>query len=64
MIEIPHSWPALGVAYLPLAHLMHWYFMPLYALPVLLVLGSAIATAIRERRADRQKPRRARGHAP
>jgi hypothetical protein len=42
----------------PLAHLAHWYFWPLYALPVLIVLWSAIATTLRERRADRESERR------
>ena len=27
---------------LPLAHLLHWYFMPLYAAPILIVLYSTI----------------------
>lgn len=46
----------------PLAHVGHWYFWPLYALPVLIVLWSAIATTVRERRADRDgKQRRGRG---
>jgi hypothetical protein len=40
---------------LPLAHLGHWYFWPLYALPVLIVLWSAIATTRRERRASREE---------
>jgi hypothetical protein len=40
---------------LPLAHLGHWYFWPLYALPVLIVLWSAIA--LRERRASREEER-------
>jgi hypothetical protein len=42
-------------AALPLAHLAHWYWYPLYALPVLIVLWSAISTARRQRRIDRQK---------
>ena len=33
---------------LPLAHIAHWYFWPLYALPVLIVLWSVIATTLRE----------------
>jgi hypothetical protein len=40
---------------LPLAHLGHWYFWPLYALPVLIVLWSAIATTRSERRAAREE---------
>jgi hypothetical protein len=38
-----------------LAHLAHWYFWPLYALPVLIVLWSAIATTLRERRASKEE---------
>ena len=38
---------------LPLAHLGHWYFYPLYAIPVIIVLFSAITTTIRERRGGR-----------
>jgi hypothetical protein len=33
-----------------LAHAAHWYFLPLYAAPVLLVLYSALRTAREERR--------------
>lgn len=36
---------------LPLAHLGHWYFYPLYAVPVIIVLFSAVMTTLRERRA-------------
>jgi hypothetical protein len=42
---------------LPLAHLAHWYLWPLYALPVLIVLWSVIATTLRERRASREEAR-------
>jgi hypothetical protein len=35
---------------LPLAHLLHWYFMPLYAAPILIVLYSTIRETIRQRR--------------
>jgi hypothetical protein len=35
---------------LPLAHAGHWYFFPLYAIPVAIVLWSAIATTLRTRR--------------
>ncbi len=42
---------------LPLAHLLHWYFLPLYAAPVLIVLGSAIAGAIRARQEARRDAR-------
>ena len=38
-----------------LAHAAHWYFWPLYALPVLIVLWSAVATTLRERRAHRDE---------
>jgi hypothetical protein len=38
-----------------LAHATHWYYWPLYALPVLIVLWSAIATTLRERRASRDE---------
>ena len=37
---------------LPLAHLLHWYFMPLYALPMVIVLYSTIRETIRQRRED------------
>ena len=40
---------------LVLAHLGHWYFYPLYAIPVVIVLASAIATTLRERRAKRER---------
>jgi hypothetical protein len=48
---------------LPLAHLGHWYFMPLYAAPVLIILYSAIATTVRERRAKREEEAEGRGSA-
>jgi hypothetical protein len=35
---------------LPLAHLLHWYFMPLYALPILIVLYTTIRETIRQRK--------------
>ena len=44
-----------------LAHATHWYFWPLYALPVLIVLWSAIATTLRERRARREEDEDGRG---
>ncbi len=34
---------------LPLMCLLHWYFMPLYAAPILLVLGSTIRETVRQR---------------
>jgi hypothetical protein len=46
---------------LPLAHLGHWYFYPLYALPVVIVLWSAISTARRERRAAKPQDDRVGG---
>jgi hypothetical protein len=42
-------------AALPLAHMAHWYWYPLYALPALIVLWSAISTVRQQRRADREK---------
>jgi hypothetical protein len=39
--------------YLPLAHLGHWYWVVLFMLPGLLVLGGAIRTAVQERRKGR-----------
>jgi hypothetical protein len=44
-------------AALPLAHLAHWYWYPLYALPALIILWSAIATVRRQRKIDREKER-------
>jgi hypothetical protein len=35
---------------LPLAHAGHWAFYVLYAVPVLIVLGSIVATTLRDRR--------------
>jgi hypothetical protein len=43
---------------LTLAHMAHWYYWPLYALPVLIVLWSAIATTVRERRASNEEEKR------
>lgn len=37
-----------------IAHALHWYFLPLYAAPVLIVVGSAIAGAVRARREERR----------
>jgi hypothetical protein len=34
----------------PLAHLGHWAFYVLYAVPVLIVLGSIVLTTLRQRR--------------
>jgi hypothetical protein len=41
-----------------LAHMAHWYFWPLYVLPVLIVLWSAIATTVRERRSSNEEEKR------
>ena len=41
-----------------LAHVTHWYFWPLYGLPVLIVLWSVIGTTLRERRAGRDEETR------
>ena len=37
-------------AALPLAHLGHWWMYVLYAVPVIIVLWSAVTTTIRDRR--------------
>jgi hypothetical protein len=37
---------------LPLAHLLHWYFMPLYAAPMVIVLYSTIKETLRQRRGE------------
>jgi hypothetical protein len=49
---------------LPLAHLAHWYWYPLYALPALIVLWSAISTVRQQRRAGRNKERGGTSGAP
>jgi hypothetical protein len=41
----------------PLAHLLHWYFMPLYALPILIVLYTTIRETLRQRK-DKDRERR------
>jgi hypothetical protein len=45
------------VVALPLAHLLHWYFMPLYAAPMLIVLFSTIKETIRQRRKPDEEPK-------
>ena len=35
---------------LPIAHAGHWAIYVLYAVPVVIVLGSVVMTALRERR--------------
>jgi hypothetical protein len=51
---------------LPLAHLLHWYFMPLYALPMVIVLYSTIKETIRQRREheDEEQAKRDRDNRP
>ena len=41
---------AAGLIAPPVAHLLHWYFMPLYAAPILIVLYTTIRETIRQRR--------------
>jgi hypothetical protein len=52
--------PYSAAMLLPLAHLLHWYFMPLYAAPMLIVLYATIKETIRQRReepdASEEKP--------
>jgi threonine/homoserine/homoserine lactone efflux protein len=47
-----------ATSFLLLAHAAHWYFMPLYAAPVLLVLYGAMKTSRDERRKSRDQARR------
>ncbi len=47
--------PAAAYLSLPLAHLGHWYWMLLFMLPGILVLGGAIRTALAERRKAREE---------
>lgn len=42
--------------YLPLAHFGHWYWVLIFMVPGLLVLGGAIWTAVQERRRAREDP--------
>lgn len=42
--------PYSAAVALPLAHLLHWYFMPLYAAPMLILLYSTIKETLRQRR--------------
>jgi hypothetical protein len=37
-----------------IAHIGHWWYYPLYAIPVIIVLASALMTTLRERRGQRQ----------
>ena len=60
-LHLPGAVPALAgqrLMLLPLAHIAHWYFWPLYLLPVLIVLWSAIATTLRERRSSSEEEKR------
>jgi uncharacterized membrane protein SirB2 len=41
---------------LPIAHAGHWLIYVLYAVPVLIVLGSVVMTVLRERRRGREGP--------
>jgi hypothetical protein len=38
----------------PLAHAGHWAIYVLYALPILIVLGSIVANVLRDRRGRRE----------
>jgi hypothetical protein len=49
--------PYSTVVVLPLAHLLHWYFMPLYAAPMLIVLYSTIKETIRQRHKPDEGPK-------
>lgn len=42
---------------LPIAHAAHWYFLPLYVAPAVLVLAGAIHTALKERRKQERRQR-------
>jgi hypothetical protein len=41
---------------LPLAHAGHWAIYVLYAVPILIVLGSIVATTLRQRRERHRDP--------
>jgi hypothetical protein len=47
-----------AASFLPLAHAAHWYFMPVYLAPVLLVLYGAVRASRDERRKPRDKTSR------
>ena len=60
-LHLPGPVPALAgqrLMLLTLAHVGHWYFWPLYGLPVFIVLWSVIATTLRERRSSREEDER------
>jgi hypothetical protein len=40
---------------LPLAHAGHWAFYVLYAVPILIVLGSIVANMLKDRRRGRRQ---------
>jgi hypothetical protein len=42
--------PPAAEIVVPLAHLGHWWTYLLYAVPVVIVLGSVVMTLVRERR--------------
>jgi hypothetical protein len=44
---------ALMATLVPSAHLLHWYFLPLYAAPIVFILYVAIRDTLRHRRGDR-----------
>jgi hypothetical protein len=46
-----------GSVLIPLAHLGHWYFIPLYVAPAILILFSAIRTTLKERRRSDREPK-------
>ena len=54
----------MAAVMLPLAHLLHWYFMPLYALPILIVLYTTIRETIRQRREKAKSDRWVPSSAP
>jgi ABC-type multidrug transport system permease subunit len=41
---------SVGMLLMPLAHVGHWWTYILYAVPVIIVLGSVVSTLIKERR--------------
>ncbi len=49
--------PMATVLFLPLAHLGHWYFIPLYVAPAVLVFFAAIRSTVKERRRARRGER-------
>jgi hypothetical protein len=41
--------------FLPVAHAGHWYFWPLYAAPIFIVLWSVLRATINERREEKEE---------